>query len=120
MRRFVLVPLALSLATVGVLAGPTEAKADTEISYAEYPSCVRVPLSGHRFRIYFDPGTIVKGDAKSVRIGRVSLRERPNKTWVGTVTSTTAPDFHFVVKSGARLFSERRGSGWIKCGVVQP
>lgn len=115
--RILLVPVAIVLGLLGVLAGPTEARAD----YPDQPSCVRVPLRDGTVRLYFDPGNTVKGDVVEARSGRIQFTERRDGVWIGTPDKAGYEGhWHFTWKSDARLFSERRGSGWIHCGKVTP
>ena len=116
--RILLVPVAIVLGLLGVLAGPTEARAD----YPDQPRCVRVPLRDGTFRLYVTPGEVVKGDVKEVRSDRTQFAERRDGTWIGTLPPREGTEnfWHFVFKSDARLFSERRYSLWVHCGKVRP
>lgn len=115
-KRFLLLPVAVLLGVLGLMAGPTEARA---AGYPDQPKCVRVPLGDGQFRLYVNPGEVVKGDVAEVRSGRDQFTGRRDGVWVGTVGESLTNDWHFVFKSDARLFSDRRFSQWLHCEKVK-
>lgn len=104
---------AIVFAAAGTFMGSAEAHADAS---ADFPTCVRVPLGGGQVRLYVDPNNVVKGDVREVRTSQTQFTERSDGTWTGVVPATTDHGWHFVFKSNAKLFSERRFSVWVECG----
>ena len=117
MKRFAGAVIAVVLAIGGVMAGGGDARAEG----TEFPTCVRVPLGEGKFRVFIDAGTVVRGAVQMVRTGKTQLKERRDGVWVGQARLADSYDFqwHFVFKSDAPKFSDRRWSGWVHCKKVR-
>lgn len=113
--RVLTLPVAVALAALGVLAGPTEANADAE----RLPKCVGVKVGRGEYRLFLDPGKVVEGEVLTVRSGQTFWIPRRDGSWVSQQAPTARRDFHVVIKSDAALFSERRWSSWVTCGPVK-
>ena len=114
MRRFFTALAAIILAAAGTSVSTAEARAIP----ADFPTCTRVPLGDGMYRLYIaNPGSVVKGPVQEVRVSQTQFRKRRHGGWVGTVADDPAPAYawHVVIKSNARLFSERRFSMWVDC-----
>lgn len=117
MRKLFVGFAALVLAMLSTVTGPAEAHAS-----GRFPTCVRVPLNDGTFRVYVDPGDVVKGDVQTVRAFETQLRERRDGTWSGRVAypyDGSSRLWHVVIKSDAPRFSDRRFSTWVVCKKVE-
>lgn len=121
LRRVVLIPLAVALATLGVIAAPTEAKAnEPEVSSVEYPFGVRVPLGDNTYRLYLDTGSVLNFPVVEVRSGTRQWRQRGDGIWIITIKDDLIQERDFNVHVVMKTQRPKRWSGWIKFRRVIP
>jgi hypothetical protein len=119
-RNVVLLPIAATLAVLAITS--TDAKAATEVSSVEYPFGVRVPLGDHTYRLYLDPGTVLKQPVVEVRSGDRQWRQRGDGIWIVTLRDETIEQgpFKWNVHVVMKTDRPKRWSGWIKFRRVIP